>query len=181
MSGRTYTTILSREEVQEAREYDRIVNEKVKSFPNYCGIYIKDRYFVGKCGEIALAHYARDYSLSFEDTTNDRGVSDLQDGIFILSGTTVNIKNSHHPRAKMLMQPVKQSERHSQDFLIGASGKMLGGCIEVTLWGVVPDDAFREYGKINTNYYAPAITWQLGELPIGMDVFARMMEVQGQC
>ncbi len=58
---------------------------------------------------------------------------------------------------------------------------MLGGCIEVTLWGVVPDDAFREYGKINTNYYAPAITWQLGELPIGMDVFARMMEVQGQC
>ncbi len=123
----------------EAVEYAETVEGRVVG-PNYTGLEMDDRFFVGRIGELAFMAWAAERFIRFEETVRDDGKPDDQD-FFVWSLMTgrkvrVSVKNSHHPRARFMMQPVSQDERRGHyDIYIGMTGKDDGTEVEVTLHG----------------------------------------------
>ncbi len=134
--------MLEKEDRQAAMEYHNKVMEKVRAKgPNYTYLETKDRFFIGRCGEIALAKWAVAQGIVFEETVRDDGFADKQDFIFYArkSGKpcSINVKNSLHPAARFLMQPVSQNQIHKQDMYIAATGEDDGERVAMLLWGAV--------------------------------------------
>lgn len=100
--------------------------KKVDTYgPSYTGLEEPDRYFKARTGEMTLCKWAEAHSLEFIPTTNTQGLSDRQDGLLTLEPGTivsVDIKNSHHPRTRYMMQPLAQAAKYDQDIYIGARG-----------------------------------------------------------
>ena len=162
---------------QRAVDYSRRVLSRVKG-PNYTNLEMEDRFFVGRCGEIAVRKWAENLGLVFTETVNDRGVPDKQDFLFRYRDGRVcraNVKNTHHPRGKYLMQPVAQAEKHQQDIYIGASGLDDGSEVVVRLWGAINHtdfmcDSERVLRKI------PTLQLPLQALPISMSELAKRID-----
>lgn len=139
--------MLEKEDRQAAMEYHKKVLEKVRAKgPNYTYLETKDRFFVGRCGEIALAKWAVDNNMKFKETVRDDGFADKQDFIFYArkSGKPcrINVKNSHIPGARFLMQPKSQRQSHEQDMYIAATGKDDGERVAILLWGAMTREYF---------------------------------------
>lgn len=171
---------LTPDEVQQARDYgDRVTALTASYGPNYTGgNFVEDRYFVGECGQIAVSKWARRKGLVFESTTRDDGESDSQDHLWYTSDGTVftsNVKNSHHPRASLLLQPIAQAERYQHDYYIGATGKVRNGIQFVGLWGAISHNEWlkRRYVK---RFINECWATELKYLPIAMDEFAELMK-----
>lgn len=171
----TYPVVtLSQDEIKTAWQYHHQIVAKVSHSPNYTGLTTQDRFFVGRCGEIALRHWLDANGLEYTETVRDDGIPDEQDFMLTKTGYTINIKNSHHPRAKYLLWPYSQQERHDYDLLVGASGKDLGSCVEVKLWGGVSVMKMKFEGE-HTNFGVEALGWKLNQLPAKMPWLAKFL------
>lgn len=141
--------ILDEKERAAAREYHDKVMAIVKAKgPNYTGLESPDRFYAGRCGELAFRKWAESKNLRFEETVRDDGESDLQDFILYArqSGRpcTINVKISLHPAARYLMQPADQAELHHQDMYVAAIGEDDGARVAVILCGAITRKEFEE-------------------------------------
>ncbi len=139
--------MLEKEDRQAAMEYHEKVMVKVRAKgPNYTHLATKDRFFVGRCGEIALRKWAVAQGMKFEETVRDDGFADRQDFIFYTRKTRrpcrINVKNSHIPGARFLMQPKSQRQSHEQDMYIAATGEDDGERVAILLWGATTREYF---------------------------------------
>lgn len=160
---------LSEEERNKALRYQERILKKISGYgKNYTGLETVDRYFVGKCGEIAICKWAANVGLDCEDTTTDDGTPDKQDVIFTKTAITVNIKNSHHPMARKLMHPIECRKRHYAQLLVGANGHDFGKSVVVYLWGAVSNEYFDIHATKEFNAVAPCLSMKLAYLPLNM-------------
>lgn len=165
--------LLEPEERAVCVEYQATVDRRV-GVNNYTGLVTRDRWFVGRCGEIAVRKWATDLGLMFEETVNDQGLPDKQDFIFYLTDGrqyTINVKNSHHLRACHLMQPEVQFHEHEQDGYIGAMGADDGNTVAIQLCGMVPRDVFAVQSE-TVMLKVKTMQMRLLALPYSMDQFA---------
>jgi len=160
----------------DARNYSDTVLRKLVG-PNYTRLAESNRFYVGRLGEIAVRRWAESKGLMYTETVNNEGVPDEQDFLFpFADGRTarVNVKNSLHPSASYLMQPVVQANKHEQDLYIGASSEDDGNNVIVKLWGAITrrqfmSEAQRVIRKIET------LQFPLEKLPYCMEHLARQM------
>jgi len=147
-----FVTRLSEAERRECQRYADKVTKIVQRYgPNYTGLHDPQRFFTGKAGEIALSHWCESIDAQYEVTTNDEGRPDLQDIIVTLHDgrrVRVDVKNSLHPNARYLMQPVGQGAKHRRDIYVGAKGIDHGETITVELWGSVTHKEFHDLGEV---------------------------------
>jgi hypothetical protein len=141
--------MLEREDREAAWDYHNEVIAKVrKKGPNYTHLETKDRFFVGRCGEIALRKWLTQTGVDFSETVNSEGVADRQDFVIWArkSGREcrVNVKNSHVPGARYLMIPASQWGAHTQDLYIAATGEDDGERVAMLLWGGITRSEFEE-------------------------------------
>ena len=167
---------LSKAEVDEARGYEKSVLQRVERYrPNYTGLQAKGRYFIGKIGEMAVQKWAERERVAYRATSNADGLADDQDFLFFFRDgrrCRVDVKNSLHPRADLLLLSVSQAKKHSHDLYIGATGKHDGDCIVVKLWGAATRLELMA-GKIKT-IRIPSYSLPLSELPHSMEKLARV-------
>lgn len=164
------------DETDEARSYADTVMRRVVG-PNYTHLEQADRFYVGRLGEIAVRKWAERENLLYHETVNDEGVPDEQD--FLLHFTDgrlcrANVKNSMHPRASYLMQPMAQADRHEQDVYIGATGEHDGHNAEeavVRLWGAITRAQFMARAQ-RVDRKIPTLQFPLAELPYKMEHLA---------
>lgn len=164
---------LGPDERAECKRYEAAVNSRVGD-DNYTGLVTPERWFVGRCGEMAVRKWAIDLGLAFKETVNDQGLPDEQDFIFYLENGdeyTINVKNTHHLRGRYLMQPAAQFDEHKQDGYIGVNGADDGVRVGLQLWGMCPRYMFADQcetvmRKIQT------MQMRLLALPYSMDQFA---------
>lgn len=164
---------LTEAEKAEATKYAATVMGRVVG-PNYTSLEMVDRFYVGRLGELAVKKWATTESLMFEETVNDQGVPDEQDFLFHFKDGRVartNVKNSMHPQARYLMQPVAQADRHEQDVYIGASGKNDGNEVVVRLWGAISRQQFME-GAERVQRSIETLQYPLSKLPYRMEHLA---------
>ena len=169
---------LSQEDIAAAAEYAAKVTTIAEgNGPNYTGLSDSNRFFVGKCGEMAVSCWADYYDLKYSDTTNDAGLPDQQDHLFQTKNGPIrtNVKNSHHPKARYMMQPVSQADRHQQDYYIGATGKVVNSrTIQITLWGAIShEDWLRK--REQADLHIPTYRILLKDLPLTMQELADIM------
>jgi len=162
--------------VNEAKAYSKKILAIVAGYgPNYTGATPnQQRYFVGRCGEFAVTKWAEGLDMDFEETVNEDGFPDKQDHIFFSSdlgpSVNTNVKNSHHPRAKKLMIPIKQLEKYQQDYYIGATGILELNAALIKLWGCITHDEFMR--KCLPSLHPINSRWVLLEhLPLSMNDF----------
>ncbi len=176
-----HIVMLDAEQITQARIYAQTVTRRLPRKPNYTGFAAPDRYFVGRCGELALCQWAQEHGLEYIDTVNDRGAPDDQDVVFPRSGITVNVKNSHHPRARYLLQPEAQAVKRFRaptdpHYLVGCTGIVTEEQGEMCLHGAIHRRDWMlqaERKKIND---LTALRLPLAELPLSMDGFLTMLK-----
>jgi len=166
---------LDPDERTACKEYEATVEDKPWiGNGNYTGLVKPERWFVGRCGEMAVSKWATDLGLIFEETVNDQGLPDSQDFIFCLENGqqyTINVKNSHHLHARYLMQPVAQFHEHSQHGYIGVTGADDGTRVGLQLWGMCPRSMFADQCE-TVMRSVETMQMRLLALPYSMDQFA---------
>ncbi len=169
---------LSETERAECAEYSRTVLGRVYG-PNYTGLESADRFFVGRCGELAVRKWAIMERLNFEETVNDLGIPDQQDFLFFPSAGPLraNVKTTLHPRGRYLMQPASQATRHEQDVYIGVNGTDNGLTVDLMLWGVISRERFIEQAE-RVMRRIETLQVPLADMPCDMEQFANY--VRGQ-
>lgn len=172
---------LNQDKISDALEQaDRILKKVAGYGPNYVGMDSPDRYFVGRCGELAVSQWAEWHGLDFSDMTNSDGKSDKEDHIFHPSGIRTNVKNSHHPRAQYLLNSVAQDKRYKYDFYIGATGEICKAIepqhsgIMIYLWGAVSQSDWDKM-KEAVQTKVPSYRMKLKDLPLSMNDFLRIV------
>ena len=172
-----FIVILDRMARQSAVEHAERTEVAISDYgPNYCTILNDNRYFVGRCGELAVNLFGEAYWLDYEDVSNDLGITDKEDHIWHPSGLTSNVKNSNHPRARFMMQPKAQQDRnYYQDYYIGATGIDTGEIVTMTLHGAIHINDWKARCAL---VMRDVWTYQLplANLPISMADFAKIME-----
>lgn len=165
---------LNREQRAEAMAWADKVRGKIEpTGPNYTGLTTPDRFIAGRFGEVAFMLWAKDRFVDFEETSRSDGRPDQQD-FFVWTKDErklkLNVKNSLHPRARKLMQPVAQARRHDADLYLGCTSIDYETDVEVTLHGVVTKaywKAHRSRENVKVNTY----TLPLAELNVSMEEF----------
>ena len=164
---------LTNAERDEALEYSNTVLDRVYG-SNYTDLTETGRYFVGRCGEIAVRKWADENDLMYEETVNDAGISDKQDFLFhFIDGRMcrTNVKTSLHPNASYLMQPAAQAARHGQDLYIGATGDDNKDNVVLRLWGAITQSEFTDGGEL-VDRKIKTLQFPLSELPYSMELLA---------
>ena len=171
--------MLEKSDREEALAYSETVLSNLKKTPNYTGLVEADRFFVGACGEIAFRKWCDLKGLRYEQTSRDDGESDDQDFIIYArkSGKpcTVNVKCSHHPAAKYLMQPQTQHFLHKQDLYVGSVGEDDGERVAVILAGAVTRKVFDEEAE-ECMVKIPTLRLLLADLTYSMERIASSFE-----
>ena len=110
--------------VAKAAVYNWIVlqTDNVVKNPNYTGFSTPTRFFDGELGELAFGQYLWQQFVSFTRCNNMEGFPD--NGDFVVQGKVINVKNTLHPQAKMLMMPNAQFEKHHADYYVGCKTKL---------------------------------------------------------
>jgi hypothetical protein len=171
--------IIERNELDEAKVYANIALDRLNG-PNYTGLHLPERFYVGRCGEIGFRRWATEHNLMFEDTVTPAGTPDEQDFLlYHIDGRTikVNIKNSNHPRARYLMQPFAQAEKFKYDLYVGCTGKEHGDGLKLKLWGAISCQEFVLTAEV-IQLKVLSRRYPLDELPISMTEIARKTKVQ---
>ena len=145
-----YEVTLTAMEVESARQWESEVLRALtartgSNDQNYTGLVAKDRYFVGRCGEMAFANWCAEFDIEYEWTESIPGFGDRHDfelKTFDGNLVSIDVKNSHHPNAKMLMVPHEQWQKHHHDAYIGCTGKQTTDGLKIILHGYVLRDWF---------------------------------------
>jgi len=181
MAGKKTARVrLTKDDVREAREYsDKVLRKLGGGGRNYTGLNEPDQFYVGRLGEIAVRHWSDENCLSYDETVNDLGQPDSQDFIFArMDGSfcRANAKNSLHPRAQYLMQPVVQSEKYHYDLYIGVTTRhdRRGGAIS-ELWGAIGGPYFKAHAE-RVFRKCDTLQYRLADLPISMALLASFIK-----
>jgi hypothetical protein len=172
---------LTPEEVTAAREHSDKILQVVDNYgQNYIGgNFTRNRFFVGRCGELAVLKWARKNGLKCEDTTGHVGVKDVQDHLWTTSSGEViasNVKNSHNSRATRLLVSVAESERYHYQYYIGATGRVINDSwARIMLWGAIEHDDWVKRRQL-THIYNDVWEVPLRSLPLKMHQFAEIVK-----
>ena len=150
---------LDNTERNRALEYQAEVLKNVRG-PNYTGLDVPGRYFVGWCAERALDIWADLEGLEHKWEPRADGRSDDGDFKFYRRGRTysADIKGSHNPMADKLLLSVDQKERGVYDIYVGSNGTDHKDHVDVALWGVISGKNLIKSDLITlrlTNHYCP--------------------------
>jgi len=165
---------IERHELDEAKVYSGVALGRLNG-PNYTDLHLPERFYVGRCGEIGFHKWATEHQLMFEDTVTPAGTPDEQDFLlYHIDGRTikVNVKNSHHPRARYLMQPHAQAEKFEYDLYVGCTGKEHGDGLELRLWGAISCREFVRSAEV-IQLKVLSRRYPLDKLPISMTEIAK--------
>ena len=169
LSRGTVEVSISVQDCDQAREYSRLALERL-SGPNYTGLHLPERFYVGRCGEIGFGYWAQENGLLIEDTVQRAGVPDEQDFLqHHIDGRILklNVKNSHHPRARYLMQPRDQYDKFRFDLYVGCSGRETDSGVDLTFWGAMTSCQFSRLSE-EVQVSILTLRYPLSGLPISM-------------
>jgi len=169
---------LNEKDRQECVEFDDMVMGRFSrngtTGVNYTGLVTPGRFFIGRCGDIAVRNWANDCGLDFTETPADIGQHDEHDFVFHMrdgSDWTVDVKNSLNPRARFMLVPTSQMNKYHHDIYIGASGIDNGITVSMKVWGYATHDEMVNDSE-SKNFGAPSAAFRLDRMPWGMENLA---------
>jgi hypothetical protein len=110
---------LTESDIRAAREYERKVLANVAGRSNYTGQYEKGRYFVGHCGEIAVATWCEENHIAYSWKPLSDGRPDKGDIKISVKAKTriIDVKTSRRKSLHMEM-PVAQYNKYQPDIYL---------------------------------------------------------------
>lgn len=146
-----YEVTLTPTEVQTARtNSDKILAALPVDDDNYTSLSWEDRFFVGECGELAVRKLFDDFGIVYEHEVRLDGHADKHDfTVYLANGEplSIDVKNSHYPKAARLMVPLAQFERHHHDSYIGCTGRQIADTVEIIVHGIVSRGRLTQHGE----------------------------------
>lgn len=170
---------LNEKDRQEAIEFDEMVmgrfSRKGTTGLNYTGLTKTGRFFIGRCGDIAVRNWADDLDLVFTETPADIGEHDEHDFVFHMrDGTdrTTDVKNTLHPRGRYMLVPISQMQKYHHDIYIGTNGIDNGTTVSMRIHGfathanMVNDSEEKDFGAPSAAFELSKMPWDMNDLAI---------------
>lgn len=150
---RRWEVTLTPDEVEFCEAEHKAIGEYYGSYdaPTYTGVNVEHGFFVGRCGEIAVRKWCKEFGIVSTWTASEHVPDEHDFAIQLDHGPllTVDVKNSHHDRALFMMVPFNQFQRHHHDAYIGCTGRAVGDNIIVLIHGIVSRRVLKQNGHLS--------------------------------
>lgn len=167
----------------EAWAYGEKTESQVNHFRSYTGLEEPGRYFVGRLGELAFRDWCDERRVQYEELVRSDGKSDVTDFRVWRAADSkpflLNVKNTVHPNARMMMRPIAQEERHPHDLLVGAKSVDDKSTVRTTFFGAIGKKRWelqrRAVEPPELGVKVPTYVLLLKDLPIPMAWLAHLL------